>query len=107
LKRFHVVALILALVFCASCSSLKNTKVTEDNKSTIMSRIGTGNEVTEQERHLLVEYSMRYSMAKILQGGSPDLPTGKTVGQMIEEERKWEAEHPAAQGGSGQPQPGH
>jgi hypothetical protein len=81
--------------------------VTDENKNTIMNRIGTGNEVTDQERHLLVEYSMRYSMAKILQGGRPDLPSGKTIGQMIDEQRKWDAEHPQAQGGPGQTQAGH
>jgi hypothetical protein len=107
LKRLQIIALFLALLLCASCTSLKNTKVTEQNKNKIMQRIGTGNEITDQERHLLVDYSMRYSMAKILQGGSPDLPTGKTIGEMIEEERKWEAEHPEAQAGSGQTAPAH
>jgi hypothetical protein len=107
LKRLNTVALCLALLFCASCSkSLKNTTVTDQNKGKIMARISQGNEITDEERHLLVEYSMRYSMARILQGGGPDLPSGKTIGQMIDEQRKWDAEQAKAQGGTGQMQPG-
>jgi hypothetical protein len=75
--------------------------VTEENKSTIMSRIANGNEVTDEERHLLVEYSLRYSIATIMKGGRPDLPTGKTIGEMIEEQRKWDAEQAKAQAAQG------
>lgn len=97
--------LLFSLLFSLACSNLKNTKVTEENKREVMTKIARGNELTNEERHLLVEYSIRQSMKNVLQGGRPELPTGKTVGEMIEEQRKWEAQQ--AQGGNAQPQPGH
>jgi hypothetical protein len=107
LKRLSIVVLFLVLLACFSCSNLKNTKVTDENKREIMTRIAKGNEITDEDRHLLVEYSTRYSMDTILRGGRPDLPTGKTIGQMIEEQRKWDAEQAKSQGATAPTQPGH
>lgn len=76
-----IVALVTALLFSSACSNLKHTKVTEQNKREILSRIANGNEVTTEERHLLVEYTMRYKMAAVLQGRRPELPTGKTIAE--------------------------
>jgi hypothetical protein len=106
MKRLNISVLLIAILFFSACSkSLKNTKVTAENKQQIMSRISLGNEVTDEERQLLVEYSVRYNLASIMKGNGPDLPNGKTIGEMIEEQRKWDAEHP--QSGNAQPQPGH
>jgi hypothetical protein len=107
MNRLSVAALIAVLLFSLACSNLKKTKVTEENKRELMSRISQGNEVTDEERHLLVEYSIRYNLAVILKGGRPDLPTGKTIGEMIEEQRKWDAQQAQTQSGNTQPQPGH
>ncbi len=105
MNRLTIAALLAVLLFFLACSNLKKTKVTEENKREVMSRIAQGNEVTNEERHLLVEYSIRYNMAAILKGARPDLPAGKTIGEMIEEQRKWDAEQ--AQSGNTQPQPSH
>jgi hypothetical protein len=107
MNRLSVAALIAVLLFSLACSNLKKTKVTEENKRELMSRISQGNEITDEERHLLVEYSIRYNLAVILKGGRPDLPTGKTIGEMIEEQRKWDAQQAQTQSGNTQPQPGH
>jgi hypothetical protein len=101
MRRRNISALLIAILFLGACSNLKNTKVTAENKREIMSRISQGNEITDEERHLLVEYSVRYNLSSVLKGQGADLPTGKTVGQMIEEQRKWDAEHP--QSGNAQP----
>lgn len=106
MKRLNISAVLIATLFFSACSNLKKTVVTEENKSEIMSRIANGNEITDEERHLLVEYSVRYNLKIILKGGRPDLPTGKTIGQMIEEQRKWDAQQPQS-GNSSQLQPGH
>lgn len=79
---------------CPSCVNIKKIRLTDENKGKLLAEIGKTNEITDQERHLLVEYSMRYSMPKILRGERPDLPTGKTLGELIDEERKWDAAHP-------------
>jgi hypothetical protein len=105
MKRINISVLLIAILFFSACSNLKNTKVSAENKREIMSRISMGNEITDEERQLLVEYSARYNPAAIMNGKGPDLPNGKTIGQIIEEQRKWDAEHP--QGGNAQPQPGH
>ena len=107
MKRLSIAAIFFVLLACSSCSNLKHTKVTAENKREVMNRIAKGSEITDEERHLLVEYSMRYSMDTILQGGRPDLPTGKTIGEMIEEQRKWDAEHAQVQDGAGHSQSGH
>jgi hypothetical protein len=107
MNRLSVAVVLVLLLFSLACSNLKKTRVTEENKREVMSRIAKGNEITDEERHLLVEYSIRYNMAVILKGGRPDLPTGKTIGEMIEDQRKWDAQQ--AQNGNAQPQqqPGH
>jgi hypothetical protein len=105
MNRVSIVALLVVLLFSLACSNLKKTMVTEENKRDVMSRIAQGKEITDEERHLLVEYSLRYNLAAILQGGRPDLPTGKTIGEMIDEQRKWDAQQ--AQSGNTQPQPAH
>lgn len=103
MNRLSIAALLVVLLLSLACSNLKKTTVTEENKRELMSRIARGNEVTDEERHLLVEYSLRYNLAVVLRGGRPDLPTGKTIGEMIEEQRKWDAQ----QAQSGNTQPGH
>lgn len=44
--------------------------------------------MTDEERSLLAAYAVHNSMAAVFGGGKPGLPTGKTVGEMIEEQRK-------------------
>jgi hypothetical protein len=107
MNRLSIAALLVVLLFSLACSNLKKTTVTEENKRELMSRIAQGNEVTNEERHLLVEYSLRYNLAVVLRGGRPDLPTGKTIGEMIEEQRKWDAQQAQTGNTPPQPQPGH
>jgi hypothetical protein len=81
-------------VICPSCVNIKKIKLTDENKSKILADIAHSKEISDEERHLLVEYAIRYSMPKILKGGRPDLPSGKTLNELIEEERQWDAAHP-------------
>lgn len=105
MRNVKVGSVLVLLFFSLACTSLKNTKVTDKNKLKLMSRISQGDEITNEERHLLVEYTLRSNMSAVLQGQRPELPTGKTIGEMIEEQRKWDAQQ--AQNSNGQPQPGH
>jgi hypothetical protein len=81
-----------ALLICLACSSIKNKKVTEENKDKILSEVQTSKDLTEEERRLLAAYAIRQSTGNILDGGKPGLPTGKTVGEMIAEQRQWAAQ---------------
>lgn len=83
-------------VVCSSCVNIKKIRLTDENKHKLLAEIGNSKDISDQERHLLVEYSLRYSMPKILRGERPDLPTGKTLGELIDEERQWDAAHPEA-----------
>lgn len=89
MKRWGVLLLGAALLVCSACSNIKNKKVTEENKDKILSEIGAGKGLTDEERQLLAAYVARQGMLNIFGGGKPGLPTGKTVGEMIAEQRQW------------------
>jgi len=85
--------LLCAIVFlCSSCTNIKSKKVTDENKDKIMSEISTSKDLTDNDRQLLAGYMMRLNLSTVFQGGKPSIPTGKTVGEMIEDQRKWVAE---------------
>ncbi len=95
MKSLHVLVLCTALLISSSCTNLKNERVTEENKDKILSEVSTSKDLTDEERQLLTGYVMRQSLANVFQGGKPGLPTGKTVREMIEEQRKWVAQEKA------------
>jgi hypothetical protein len=80
--------LCAVLSVCASCGNFKNRRVTDENKGTILAEIPTSKDLTGEDRELLGAYVVRYSFSGLLTGGKPGLlPTGKTIGEMIEEQR--------------------
>jgi hypothetical protein len=94
--KWWSLALLCALVFvCSSCTNIKNKKVTDENKDKVMSEISNSKELTDDERQLLAGYIMRQNLSTVFQGGKPEIPTGKTVGEMIEDQRKWVTEEAA------------
>lgn len=94
--KFWNLALPFALLLlCSSCSNINNKKVTNANKDKIMYEISTSKELTDDERQLLAGYVVRQNLSTVFQGGKPDMPTGKTVGEIIENQRKWVAEETA------------
>ena len=95
MKLLSMLALCISLLFCSSCTNIKDKKVTEENKDKILSEVPTSKDLTDEERQLLAGYVMRQSMASVFQGGKPGLPTGKTLGEMLQEQRKWVAEEKA------------
>src|SRR6266849_429929 len=91
--KFRDLVLLCAIVFlCSSCSNIKSKKVTDENKDKIMSEISTSKDLTDNDRQSLAGYMMRLNLSTVFQGGKPSIPTGKTVGEMIEDQRKWVAE---------------
>ena len=86
--------LLCALCFlCSSCTNIKNRKLTDENKDKIMSEVASSKDFTDNDRQLLFGYMMRRTPVNIFQGGKPTIiPTGKTVGEMIEEQRQWVAQ---------------
>jgi hypothetical protein len=92
-KHLNLVLLCAFLVFGSSCTNIKSKKVTDENKDKLIDEISTSKNLTDDERQLLASYMMRQNLSGILQGAKPSLPTGKTVGEMIEDQRKWAAQN--------------
>lgn len=93
MKRLNLLLLCAFLFVCSSCANLKSTKVTDENKDKIMNEISTSKELTSEERQLLTGYIVRENLSSVFKNGKPSIPTGKTVGEMIEDQRKWIAQN--------------
>jgi hypothetical protein len=89
MKLAKLILLGLILCFCSSCSNIKSKKITDGNKDKIINEIAISKDLSEEERKLASAYIIRQNMAHVFQDGKPDIPTGKTVGEMIEDQRKW------------------
>jgi len=79
--------LILALcslfvVFLSSCTDIKKTKFTVDNRDKILSHLAP------EERDLLMASLVRQTMANAFSRSSMPM-TDRTVGDLIEDQRKW------------------
>jgi hypothetical protein len=87
--RLVILALCSLFVTClSSCTDIKKTKFTVENRDKILSKL------TPEERELLTASLMRQSMANIFGGSSNPIPD-KTVGELIEDQRKWLAQQKA------------
>lgn len=90
--------LILALSVCiglsaAACGgSVKNQKVTEENKDKIFEQIKDSKDLTVEEVGLLQAYVIRKGFGDALAGKTPTLPVGMTIGEMIDDQQKWVAD---------------
>jgi len=84
--------LSLSVLFCSSCSNIKSKRVTEQNKEQILNEIPTSKDLTDEDRKLLIGYVMRQSMTRVLQGAKPGLPVGKTLAEILEDQRNWIAQ---------------
>lgn len=85
-------SLAVAAAVAASCSSNPhNLKITDANKDTFMEQLKDTKGLTVEEIGLLMSYQMRRAAGKAF-GGS-ELPiVGKTVGELINEQRQFQAD---------------
>lgn len=89
MKHLWAVSAFVIILVCSSCSNIKSQKVTAENKSRILNQISSSKDLTDEERELLAAYVVRQNIGDIFGGGEPGLPTGKTLGEMIAEQRQW------------------
>src|SRR4051812_7150025 len=90
----RVRASMLVAVFAVTlgCSSDPHKlKITEANKETFLKDIKDSKGLTVEEVGLLMSFQMRNGMAGAL-GGRAESPVGKTIGEIIEAERKIQAD---------------
>jgi hypothetical protein len=81
--RFTLIMLLTCLLI--ACSNVKDLKFTKDNQEQIMEKVRKSKDLTGEEVGLLMTALMRTSFS----GGGIE---GKTVGQLIQEQRKLVAE---------------
>ena len=81
--RLVVLALCsLFVTFLCSCTDVKKTRFTVENSDKILPKL------TAEERGLLTASFARQSIANVFSGRSTPVPD-KTVGELIEDQRKW------------------
>jgi hypothetical protein len=85
---------LFTVILLSSCSNVKNKPITEDNKDKILDQIKNSKDLTVEEVGLLQAYVLRQGMKNAFSGdkNATLLPVGKTIGQVIEEQRKWVAD---------------
>ena len=97
MRRYFLSLLIgVSFALISGCShSVKDTKVTDENKDKIFEQIKDSKELTVEEVGFLQGYVLRSGLKEAFSGGKPSIPTGKTIGEMIEEQRKFVADSKA------------
>jgi hypothetical protein len=90
-----LIALLVALIAAGCGRNPKNVRITEDNKDTFLEDIKDMKGLTVEEGRLLYAYMMRAGMAAAFGGDAPPI-VGKTVGDLIESQRKIETNEQAA-----------
>jgi hypothetical protein len=91
-KRLAVAApvvLMTLIAFAACASDPHKLKVTEQNKNSFMESIKDSKAFTVDEVRMLVAYQMRNAVAGVF-GADQSSAVGKTLGQIIDEERHFE-----------------
>jgi len=83
-----LVTFALALTLAGCSQNPKGVQITDANKDSFVEQIKSMTGLTVEETQLLMTYEMRRSMAKSM-GRDVASPAGKTVGALIEEERKF------------------
>ena len=84
--------LLTVLFLSFSCrGSIKNKRITEKNQDTIWEEIKDSKDLTVEEVQLFQGYVLRQGLQGIFSGKEPKLPVGKTIGEIIEEQRGWVA----------------
>jgi hypothetical protein len=94
MNRMHsVVALgaIFATCLVACASDPHSLRITEENKDSFMEQLKDSKGLTLEEMGLLTASQMRRAAAKAL-GGTEPIFVGKTIGEVIADEKKWRDE---------------
>jgi len=94
MKRTSIISIIFLIVLLSSCSGVKGTKVNAENESEVLSSVGQSKSLTQEEKELVAAFFMRSKMGGMF-GIKEAKAEGKTIGQIIEEQRAYVAEEKA------------
>lgn len=84
--------IVLAMVVAACGSDPHNLKITDANKDTYMKDMAQTKGLTVEEIGLLTSFEMRRAASGVFGRGAAPSAVGKTVGQIIDDERKLQAD---------------
>ena len=89
-----LLAVALVCLGLSACSNPKDATVPQD-VSEMQSLKPALEKLTPEERDLAAGYIARHTVGAAMTGSSPNIPAGETLGQAIEEQRKFVAEQKA------------
>jgi hypothetical protein len=92
MKKYLALAVLVPAFLLCGCSNIKNKKITAENRDKIFDEIKTSKQLTVEEVQLLQGYMLRQAMASMLSKDNAAKDDGKTIGEIIEEQRKWIAD---------------
>jgi hypothetical protein len=105
MKRIAVFLIGGTLLLVPGCSNPRKLVLREQNKETVLKAVGESKKLSEDDKKALMAYLLRlelankgglFGQATAQQGsGGPTPAYGKTVGEMIEEQKRWQAEQQA------------
>jgi hypothetical protein len=102
---------VLAALFATACANPREMRFSENNQDEVLARVASSTKISNEEKMLLQAYVGRAVAARAMQGmasillgaGASKAPlptplvlTGKTVGEVIAEERRHQAAEKAA-----------
>ena len=86
MKAITVGALLVVLL--VGCSGTKGLKVTEQNKATVLGKVAQSKDLSQEEKESVATYFLRSSLGGYFGIEKCD-PVGKTIGQIIAEQRAY------------------
>ncbi len=92
-RATYLAVLAIVLIATTACSgNVKNQRITEENKETVFEQIKGTKDLTVEEVGMLQAYVLRKGLGDALAGKTPTLPVGMTIGEIIEDQKKWVAD---------------
>lgn len=92
-----ILTLLGTVVLLAACSKATDTVIPSDMATWDKDLAPVVQKLKEEEKKLFVGYVARMKMAEVFAKDKAGIPFGMTVGQAIEEQRKWQEEFAKAE----------
>ncbi len=80
MRKLFFTAMLLLTFFVAACGNVKDTRFTATNKEEVIEKVLKSSDLTDEERQLATLAIGRYQ-------GTGESLAGKSVGELIEEQR--------------------
>jgi hypothetical protein len=87
MKKLLCITVALA-VFMVGCTRTRGMKITESNQEEVIAKVARAKDIPQEEKQMLVGYFLRSKMGSML-GAEACNPVGRTVGQIIDEQKAY------------------